>query len=43
MVSESSSGSSYMGGPVESGYSAYPDKFGMGWTENNLGLLHFAA
>lgn len=43
MVLESSASSSYVGGPTEDGYSSYPEKYGMGWTGTNLGLLEFAS
>jgi hypothetical protein len=43
MLLESASSVHYTGGPTEDGYSSYPAKYGMGWTGDNLGLLHFAS
>lgn len=43
MILESSSTTSFVWWPVDEGYSAYPDKYGMGWTWKNLWLLEFAS
>jgi hypothetical protein len=43
MILQSDAKSSFVWWPVTDGYSAYPEKYGMGWTDTNLGLLQFAS
>jgi len=43
ILRESGTESSMIWGPVEDGYSGYPEQYGMGWTNTNIWLLQFAA